>query len=340
MASIRDVAKLAGVSITSVSKVINNDKNFTITEETKKKIYDAIIELNYKIPEAYQKNKTTRHSVGCIQRLTAEGNKDNYFSTIASGIKEHLSQTGKSLQFSLTQFDFESNNYESIFQSYPLGLIIMGDISDEAYKFLKSKIKYIVGIDTSYDDIDNIRYNRFYAGIEAIEHLVECGHKKIAYIGAHINQDDLKNIGRHEAYLRVMKKYNLPIDPNWVLDCKWHRDICFNETIKLLQSDNRPTAIFVASDYMAIAAMRAINSLGLKVPEDISVVAISDIQEAAYLNPPLTTVSVPQKDMGKIATEVLLQRINGDTTIKRQIFVPCKLVVRNSVKKINNEESL
>ncbi len=332
MASIRDVAKAAGVSITSVSRVLNNDKNFSITEETRKKIYDAIKELNYKIPENYIKNEEKKQSIGCIQRLTTEGNKDNYFSTIASGIKQHLSKYGKSLQFLLTQFDFETNNYETIFHTYPKGLIIMGDISDEAYKFLKSKIKYIVGIDTSYTDIDNICYNRFYAGVEAVEHLIECGHKKIAYIGSNINRDNLKNIGRFEAYQRVMEKYNLEINPNWMIDSKWHRDTCFNETIKLLQSNDRPTAIFVASDHMAIAAISAINSLGLNVPEDISVIAISDITEAAYLTPPLTTVSIPQRDMGRIATETLLQRIGGDTTLTKQIFVPCKLTIRNSVK--------
>lgn len=334
MASIRDVAKLAGVSITSVSRVLNNDKNFTIKEETKKKIFDAITELNYKVPETYIKNETKKQSIGCIQRLTVEGNKDNYFSTIVSGIKQHLSKHGKSLQFLMTQFDFQNDNYEKIFQYYPKGLIIMGDISPDAYNFLKSKIQYIVGIDTSYEDIDNIRYNRFEAGVEAVEYLISCGHKKIAYIGSNINPNDLKNIGRFEAYNRVMRHYNLPIDSNWIINSKWHRDTCFKETIKLLESDNKPTAIFVASDHMAIAAIAAIHSLGLNVPEDISVIAISDIAESAYLTPPLTTISVPQKDMGKLATEILLQRINGDTTIKKQIFVPCKLTIRNSVKKI------
>ena len=211
----------------------------------------------------------------------------------------------------------------------------MGDISDSAYQFLKSKIKYIVGVDTSYNDIDNIRYNRFDAGIQAVNHLVSCGHNKIAYIGSNINPNSLDNIGRFEAYLRVMKHNNFDIDPNWIINCKWHRDTCFNETIRLLKSDNKPTAIFVASDQMAIASMAAIHSLGLHIPEDISVVAISDIEEAAYLTPPLTTVSIPQKDMGKIATETLLQRINGDYTITKHIYVPCKLIIRNSVKKIN-----
>ena len=131
-----------------------------------------------------------------------------------------------------------------------------------------------------------------------------------------------------------MNHYHLPIDSNWIIDSKWHRDTCFDETVKLLQYDNKPTAIFVASDHMAIAAISAIHSLGLNVPEDISVIAISDITESAYLTPPLTTISIPQKDMGKLATEILLQRINGDTTLKKQIFVPCKLIVRNSVKKI------
>ena len=334
MTSIRDVAKLAGVSITSVSRVLNNDKNFTIKQETKQKIYDAITELNYKIPESYVKNETKKQSIGCIQRLTVEGNKDHYFSTISAGIKQHLSKHGKSLQFLMTQFDFENDDYEKIFQTYPKGLVIMGDISKEAYNFLKSKIHHIVGIDTPYSDIDNIRYNRFEAGIEALEYLIKCGHKKIAYIGSNINENEIKNIGRFEAYKKVMNYHNFPIEPNWIVDSKWHRDTCFQETIKLLQSNNRPTAIFVASDHMAIAAIAAIHSVGLNVPEDISVIAISDITESAYLTPPLTTISIPQKEMGKLATEILLQRINGDTTIKKQIFVPCKLIIRNSVKKI------
>lgn len=334
MASIRDVAKAAGVSITSVSRLLNNDKNFTIKDETRQKIFEAIEELNYKVPEAYVKNNTAPYNIGCIQRLTVEGNKDNYFSTIVSGIKQHLSKSGKALKFLLTQFDFEENNYENLFQKFPKGLIIMGDISDEAYHFLKSKIKYIVGIDTSYPEIDNIRYNRFYAGIEAVEYLVECGHKKIAYIGSNIVRDNLRNIGRFEAYLRVMEKNKLPVNPHWVIDSKWHKETCFNETINLLKSDDRPTAIFVASDHMAIVAMSAIYSVGLRIPEDISVIAISDIAESAYLTPPLTTVSIPQKEMGKLAVETLLQRISGDSTIPKQIFVPCKLIVRNSVKKI------
>lgn len=332
MASIRDVAKLAGVSITSVSRVLNNDKNFNITEETRKKIFDAITELNYKIPESYSKNNLKKHNIGCIQRLTVEGNKDNYFATILSGVRSHLSKYGKSLEFLFTQLDFDSSNYQNIFQTYPNGLIIMGDISDEAYNFLKSKIKYIVGVDTSYQDIDNIRYNRFDAAVEAIEYLIKCGHQKIGYIGSNITPDNLKNVGRFEAYNRVMKLNNLPINPKWIIDSKWQKDICYNETIKLLKSEDRPTAIFAASDHMAIVAISAINSLGLKVPNDVSIVAISDIMESAYVTPPLTTISVPQKEMGKLATEVLLQRINGDTTIKKQIFVPTKLVVRNSVK--------
>ena len=88
---------------------------------------------------------------------------------------------------------------------------------------------------------------------------------------------------------------------------------------------------------MAIAAMSAIHSLGLRIPEDISVISISDIEESAYLTPPLTTICVPQKDMGKLATEILLQRLHGDTTITKQIFVPCKLIVRNTVSKITEE---
>lgn len=338
MATIRDVANKAGVSIGSVSRVINNDNTNKMTEETKNRILNAITELNYTPSIAYSKKKSGK-LIGCIQRITIEGTKDSYFATISSGIMEKLNECGETLTFSQTQFEFETtSNIESVFPKMPKGLIIMGDINPDAYQQLKAKVQYIVGVDTSYNDIDNIRYNRFQAGVMAVEHLIACGHKKIAYIGSHIQKDNLDDIGRFEAYNRVMQKYNLPIDQNWIIDCKWHRETCFEKTIELLQLENKPTAIFVASDHMAIASMAAIHSKKLNIPEDISVIGISDIDASAYLTPPLTTVSIPQKEMGEIVAETLLQRMKGDSTITKQIFVPCKLIIRNSIKNMNEKK--
>ena len=109
----------------------------------------------------------------------------------------------------------------------------------------------------------------------------------------------------------------------------------YDKTTELLKSKNVPTALFVASDHMAIAAISAIHSMNLKVPDDISVIGISDIEASKYLNPPLTTVGIPQRDIGEIAAHTLIQRIEGDKTFPKQIYVPTKLIVRNSVKKIN-----
>jgi DNA-binding LacI/PurR family transcriptional regulator len=103
---------------------------------------------------------------------------------------------------------------------------------------------------------------------------------------------------------------------------------------QLLSSDNKPTAFFVASDHMAIAAMSAINDFGLKIPDDISIVGITDIEASKYLNPPLTTVKIPQEEIGVIAATALLSRIKGDSSAVKQIYVPTELVERKSVKSI------
>jgi LacI family transcriptional regulator len=335
MATIRDVAKQSGVSIASVSRIMNNDPSYKVSDETRKKVLDTIRELNYRPSEAYTRKKTVSHKIGIINKLTIEKTKDSYFSEILNGITEYLKEQGQILDF--TQAQYESLSVESIENMFvipPKGLIVMDMLPEEALVLLKAKIKHIVGIDTNIDTIDNVRYNRFQAGYQAMEHLVSNGHKKIAYIGSHIIKDNITNIGRFEAYTRMMNLYNYEIDPDWIIDCEWHRQICFDKTIKLLNCENRPTAIFVASDHMAIAAISAIHHENLVVPEDISVVSISNIEASKYLNPPLTTVNIPQREIGIIAANTLLQRINGDTTGPKQIYVPTKLVVRNSVKPI------
>ena len=210
-----------------------------------------------------------------------------------------------------------SENLASLASHPPKGLILMDDqLDSDTMGYLLSKVKHIVGIDTGQPMIDNVCYDRYEAGCRAMRYLVESGHRKIAYIGAHISSN-ATNIGRHEAYLRIMKRYNFEIDPAWILDSEWHRGICFDKT-----------------DHMAIAAMSALHSLKISIPDEISIIGISDIEDSKYLNPPLTTISIPQKEIGEISASTLLQRISGDSSLPKRIIVPTRLVERESVKKI------
>lgn len=336
MATIRDVAKAAGVSIATVSRIMNEDPTYKVTEETREKVITAIKELNYKPKQSYTKKNLTMQRIGCINKLTIEKTKDSYYSEILNGINEYLTRNDYLLDF--TQAQYESLTPEivnNMFPVAPIGLIVMDTLPQETLSLLQSKTKFIVGIDTNIDTIDNVRYNRFIAGYQAMEYLISCGHKKIAYIGSHIVKDNITDLGRFEAYQRMMSLHNLEIDPNWIIDCEWTRQVCYNKTTDLLKSDNKPTALFVASDHMAIAAISAIHNMQLKVPDDISVIGISNIEASKYLNPPLTTVGIPQKDIGEIAAHTLIQRIKGDKTSPKQIYVPTKLIIRDSVKKLN-----
>ncbi len=334
MATIREVAERADVSIASVSRIINHDPNYRVTDETRKRVMDAIRELNYTPNPNYKKGRAhAKVSIGCISRVTVERTKDSYYNAILSGAKNFLKQKNYDFDFVLTQFDMKEESISTFLAHPPKGLILMNQPSPETMNLLFSKIKHIVGIDLGQPGIDNVGYDRFEAGCRAMRYLLDKGHKKIAYIGAHNN--DALNIGRREAYIRMMQHHGLPIDPAWVIDSEWHRGICYDKTIKLMQCQNRPTAILVGSDHMAIAAMSALHSLGVSIPDEISIIGISNIEDAKYLTPPLTTIAIPQAEIGEIAASVLLQRIQGDTTLPKKIIVPTELVERQSVRALN-----
>src|SRR5690554_3247896 len=169
MATIRDVAKLSGVSIATVSRIMNNDSTYKVTAVTKQKVLTAIKELNYKPPEAYTRRKANHHRIGCINKLTIEKTKDSYFSEILNGITDYLLKHNQILEFTKSQYDFSNpDTIENLFQVPPVGLIVMNTLSEDNLKKLQSRIKYIVGVDTNIDTIDNVRYNRFHAGYQAM----------------------------------------------------------------------------------------------------------------------------------------------------------------------------
>ena len=337
MATIREVAAAAGVSIASVSRILNRDPTYVATEATKTKVLETAKMLGYELPSSRRKHRRTQgNRIGCIHRLTAERQVDSYYASILRGVQKYLEQHDYSLDFIQSQFDIaDRQNLEAIFNTPCKGLIIMDTPSDETIEYIHSKVKHVVGIDTQIENIDNVRYNRFEAGCHAMQYLIDNGHSKIASIGYKLPRPNALNFGRFEAYMRMMSLHGFPVYPEWTIDCEWERQICFDKTIQLLNAPVRPTAIFVGSDHMAIACIAALHQMQLSIPKDISVIGISDIEASRYLNPPLTTIAIPQQEIGEIAAEDLLSRINGNTTVPKQIFVPTRLVVRESVRKLN-----
>lgn len=336
MATIREVAEKANVSIASVSRILNNDKTYKATPATRERVYRAIEELRYAPNPNYRKKKVRGQvTIGCISRLTVERTQDSYYAAILEGAQNFLKKQNFDFDFVQSQFDISNpENLASLASRPPKGLILMDDqLNAETMRYLLSKVKHVVGIDTGQPMIDNVCYDRYAAGCLAMDYLIRNGHRKIAYIGAHISSN-VTNIGRYEAYMRMMRSHDLPVDPAWVLDSEWHRGICFDKTIELMRCPNRPTALFVSSDHMAIAAMSALHSLKIAIPEEISIIGISDIEDSKYLNPPLTTVSIPQKEIGEISASTLLQRIHGDISLPKRIIVPTKLIERSSVATI------
>ncbi len=334
MSTIRDVAKLAGVSPASVSRILANDATYKVSPETVANVMAAVKKLNYSIPPAYR-SRRKKIKFGVINRVTEERTKDSYYSTILDGIKQFCDENNIEIEILQSQFDLSVPKVlENFLNSDLRGVIVMGETDDEVIEIIHQSNLSAVGIDNNSEKIDNVKYNRYQAGCMAMEYLIANGHKSIAYIGSHIPNRRIAEMGRFDAYKKMLSTIDQPINEAWIIDCEWKRQVCHNKTIQLLSNPNRPTAIFVASDHMAIAAMSAIAEAGLRIPDDISIIGITDIEASKYMNPPLTTVKLPQKEIGLIAANDLLQRVNGDKTVVKQIFVPTELVERKSVKLI------
>lgn len=338
MSSIREVAKLANVSIATVSRVLNNDTTYKMTEETKKRVLDAIEQLNYNFAAKQRKKPTKKPNpsalhpkIGCILRVTRKGYNDPYYMSVLAGVEKHLHENSIDLTFMKTASSLHDyHSLVSAFQSPIDGLILMDPMSDYAYEYMKKQVPHIVGIDTLRSDIDDVGYDHLQNGILATKHLIEKGHKKIGFIGGSGKSGDIKESQRYQGYLIAMYNAGLPIHEDWIIDCNWNEDECGEKVSILCQSNCYPTAFFAASDLMAMAAMRSFYMNNIAVPEQVAVIGMSDIEMSQYSNPPLTTYHVPKEEIGRTAAHLLLSRINGYQTLPQKIILPTTFIERNS----------
>ncbi len=339
MSTIREVANLAKVSVATVSRVINNDVKYKMTDETRARVWQAITQLNYTVKASVRdssgKNNTNRSEapvkIGCVLSVTKNKYRDPYFMSILSGVEEQLMEQGYELTFIKTGAELEDKKtlYNTFINSVS-GLILMESLNSDTYHFIRNQVPNIVGVDTQWEDIDNVGYDHYRVSNMAVQHLIERGHKNIGYIGGSGSSNNIRTSQRYRGYYSSLHAAGLQVNPDWVIDCAWDENICIEKITTLCRSNNYPTAFFVASDLMAMAALSGLYSLGISVPNEVAIVGLSNIEISKYSNPPLTTIEIPTKEIGMVAVELLLSRLNGYNLLPRKVILPTNLLVRNS----------
>ncbi|OXM16874.1 LacI family DNA-binding transcriptional regulator [Paenibacillus herberti] len=339
MSTIRDVAKLATVSTATVSRVLNNDTTYKITDKTRERVWQAVTQLNYKLTsspkrQAGAKDDSTSQTtikIGCVLSVTKNKYNDPYFMSILSGIEERLLHTGHSIAFIRTGPELDDKKILfNTFNESITGLIIMESLKSETYEYLRNQVPHIVGIDTERGEIDNVGYDHYNVASLAVNHLIEKGHTNIGFIGGSAASSNLKESRRYRGYYSSMHAAGLSVNPDWVINCFWDEDICTEIVNHLCQTNNLPTAFFVASDLMAMAALNNLYNNEISVPDKVAVIGLSNIEVSKYSNPPLTTIDVPTNEIGIVAVDLLLDRINRNSMLPKKVILPTRLIERSS----------
>lgn len=338
MSTIRDVAKLAEVSTATVSRVINNDPTYKMTENTKNRVWEAVRALNYKagarvgqIPSSPMNISKNNAKIGCVISVTKDKYNDPYFMAILSGVEARLQSKGFQLAFVRSGAELEdASTLYSVFNESVSGLILMESLNTQTYEYIRKQVPNIVGIDTRRPDIDNVGYDHYDVATIAVRHLIEKGHTRIGFIGGNGQNNSIKDSLRYKGYYATMHAAGLTVHDEWVINCQWDESICIEEIGKLCKLEDRPSAIFAASDLMAMAALSSLYTNGINVPKEMAVIGLSNIEMSKYSNPPLTTLEIPMKELGIAAVDLLLNRMAGDDLLPKKLILPTTLITRNS----------
>lgn len=338
MTTIRDIAKLADVSVTTVSKVINNYSD--ISEETRQKVIQVMKKENYE-PNAIARSLSTSKSfsIGLFFNYNfTRGLHQDFFHSILFGFETNLGEKGYDfLYFSDFQRKKTCDYVAKCQHRHIDGALLMGiPLSDKHIdELLKSDIPSV------FIDVDLVSKNATYltcdnvGGAEtAINHLYNIGHRKIGMITG--LQYTKPTQDRMRGYQQAVHNLQIPYRTEWIVNTEYSEVGGYKAMHQLLALMERPTAIFCHSDSIAIGAIKAIRDAGLNVPDDFSIVGFDDLMISSYIKPKLTTVRQDTYLMGSKAADLLSELINYSEKSISPIVLPTRLVERESTKKYKN----
>jgi LacI family transcriptional regulator len=338
MVGIRDVARKAGVSPATVSRVLNEDPTLSATAETRARIYDVVKKLNYQKPERGATKKVNA-SIGLITAASERGEiEDPYFRAIRLGIEAEA----KKLRLAANRI-YRVSEGVSLKGIEGLGaVIILGNLQDTFIQEIYEKNPRVVLVD---DASAAETFDAVYTDFEMItrshlERLWQLGHRKIAFIGGKrtVKTSEGKDLllsedVRYQAYKKWMTLKGVFSNEEVFLS-GWGAKDGLEMGERLLRrcetQKEKPTAIIVASDPIAIGVYRALQKAGKSIPYDFSLASFDNIEVTEFLTPPLTTANIETEQLGKMAVRLAKERINNERDVPIHVVIPSKIILRES----------
>jgi Transcriptional regulators len=340
MATITDIAKESGLSIATVSRVLNYDETLSVTDETKKKIFEVAEKLNYTKYKSKRNNSSSNpRTIAVIQWLNEkEELGDIYYMSIRMGVEKRASELGLNI--------IKVSHLDENFPTTIDGILAIGKFDQKTILHIKHLHKNICFIGTNYplDDFDTVNGDFSQATELALLHLLQNGHRKIGYIGV----EETNNLYGHRfykspntnTYIDLMQHYGLFDDSYFFCQKTSKSNVSIGEemmnTAITTLKDTIPSAFFISNDALALGCINTLHKYNFRIPEDISIISINDLAVSQFITPPLTTVKVFTEEMGEIGINTLYERILSPSISKR-IILSTELIVRGTVKDLQTK---
>lgn len=325
--TIYDIAERAGVSIATVSRVFSGQGR--VAERTRQRVFAVAREIGYE-PNASARNlarQTTEVVAAVVPMLTSY-----FFMEVIRGVQDRLSEAAYDLLVftSRAPEEVDAQLGRATQRGRADGLLLCSTpLTDERARQLQSADLPVVLVDSAHPDFDSVSVNNRAGGQAATQHLLDQGYERIAHIAP--NPISVPGLERRAGYEDALREAGLDVDERLIVtsdEAEQHgftREAGYDAMQELLRRPQRPDAVFAASDVQALGALRALREAGLRVPEDVALIGFDDIRTSAYVG--LSTMSQPMYEMGKVATDKLLKRIEdprrpvSHTTFSAQLLV-------------------
>ena len=328
MVTLKEIAEDVGVSIATVSRVLNEDPSLSVTEETRTKVYESAQKLGYRTKSIQPLVKNVAFLYWFTEQEELE---DVYFQEM----RKEIADQSKKHNIHITMYTIEEG-----IEKVPTninGFIAVGSFTEDELGYLHNITENGVFLDSTPDasHYDSVRPDLYQVTDQALDFFIENGHKKIGFIGGTFvdrNTDrDLMDM-REKRFRKHLTDWGL-LDERFIYT---KRGFTFNTGVEMMEKaikdlgEDLPTAFLIAADPIAIGCMQVLNKRGIYVPSRVSIISINDISVSKYVSPPLTTFRIDMEALVSNAMDILVERIIGGRAYRKKLFIESKMVLRKS----------